>query len=116
MLLPGIILADKVYTTSSCELIFSFASVDYPGTEEGSIMRFSPVINIQNWLNYEKSAKLGFFTGLFRKKRRFHHDVDETTRKKYRTYNIGIPLGLKIGNLSEKFLFFGYELERKDIH
>jgi len=85
MLLPGIILADKVYTTSSCELIFSFASVDYPGTEEGSIMRFSPVINIQNWLNYEKSAKLGFFTGLFRKKRRFHHDVDETTRKKYRT-------------------------------
>jgi hypothetical protein len=40
----------------------------------------------------------------------FIHDVDETTRKKYRTYNMGIPLGIKIGNLSEKFLFFGYEL------
>ena len=113
MLLPGIILAqaDKVYTTSSGELIFSFAGVDYPGTEEGSIMRFSPVINIQNWLNYDKSDKLGFFTGLSVRNVGFIHDVDETTRKKYRTYNIGIPLGIKVGNLSEKFLFFGYELE-----
>jgi len=113
MLLPGIILAqdDKIYTTSSGELIFSFASVDYPGTEEGSIMRFSPVINIQNWLNYDKSEKLGFFTGLSVRNVGFIYDVDETTRKKYRTYNIGIPLGIKIGNLSEKFLFFGYELE-----
>ena len=36
-LLPGIILAqeDKVYTTSSGELIFSFASVDYAGNEDG---------------------------------------------------------------------------------
>ena len=113
MLLPGIILAqaDKVYTTSSGELIFSFARVDYPGTEEGSIMRFSHVINIQNWLNYDKSEKLGFFTGLSVRNVGFIYDVDETTRKKYRTYNIGIPLGIKIGNLSEKFLFFGYELE-----
>ena len=113
MLLPGIILAqaDKVYTTSSGELIFSFARVDYPGTEEGSITRFSPFINIQNWLNYDKSEKLGFFTGLSVRNVGFIYDVDETTRKKYRTYNIGIPLGIKIGNLSEKFLFFGYELE-----
>ena len=66
MLLPGIILAqeDTVYTTSSGELIFSFASVDYAGNEDGAIMRFSPVVNIQNWLNYDKSEKFGFFTGL----------------------------------------------------
>src|SRR5688572_450145 len=112
-LLPGIILAqeDKVYTTTSGELIFSFASVDYAGNEEGSIMRFSPVINIQNWLNYDKSEKLGFFTGLSVRNVGFIYDVDETTRKKYRTYNVGIPVGIKIGNLSDKFLFFGYELE-----
>ena len=74
-------------------------------------MRFSPVFNIQNWLNYDKSEKLGFFTGLSVRNVGFIYDIDETTRKKYRTYNIGIPLGIKIGNLSEKFLFFGYELE-----
>ena len=92
-------------------MIFSFASVDYAGNEEGAIMRFSPVVNIQNWLNYDKSEKLGFFTGLSVRNVGFIYDVDETTRKKYRTYNVGIPVGVKFGNLSDKFLFFGYELE-----
>ena len=113
VLLPGIILAqeDNVYTTTSGELIFSFADVEYDGSEGGSIMRFSPVVNIQNWLNYDKSEKLGFFTGLSLRNVGFIYDVDETTRIKYRTYNVGIPVGVKIGNLSDKFLFFGYELE-----
>src|SRR5688572_20525906 len=113
MLLPGIMLAqdDRIYTTTSGELIFSFASINNAGNEEGGIMRFSPVINIQNWVNFDKSEKLGFFTGLSVRNVGFIYDVDETTRKKYRTYNIGIPLGVKIGDLSDKFLFFGYELE-----
>jgi hypothetical protein len=115
VLLPGIILAqdedDKIYTTTSGELIFSFASVDYAGNEEGSIMRFSPVINIQNLVNFDQSEKLGFFAGLSVRNVGFIYDVDETTRKKYRTYNVGIPVGVKIGNLENKFLFFGYELE-----
>jgi hypothetical protein len=113
MLVPGMILAqdDKIYTTTSGELIFSFASINDAGDEDGSIMRFSPVINIQNWLNYDKSEKLGFFTGLSVRNVGFIYDVDETTRKKYRTYNVGIPVGVKIGNLSDKFVFFGYELE-----
>jgi hypothetical protein len=113
MLVPGMILAqdDKLYSTTSGELIFSFASINDAGDEDGGIMRFSPVINIQNWLNYDKSEKLGFFTGLSVRNVGFIYDVDETTRIKYRTYNVGIPVGVKIGNLSDKFLFFGYELE-----
>jgi hypothetical protein len=113
MLVPGTILAqdDKLYSTTSGELIFAFASINDAGDEDGGIMRFSPVINIQNWLNYDKSEKLGFFTGLSVRNVGFIYDVDETTRIKYRTYNVGIPVGVKIGNLSDKFLFFGYELE-----
>jgi hypothetical protein len=113
MLLPGIILAqdDKIYTTTSGELIFSFATINDAGNEEGGIMRFSPAINIQNWLNFDRSEKIGFFTGLSVRNVGFIYDVDETTRKKYRTYNVGIPVGVKIGNLSDMFLFFGYELE-----
>ena len=112
-LVPGMILAqdDKLYSTTSGELIFSFANINNAGDEKGGIMRFSPVINIQNWLNYDKSEKLGFFTGLSVRNVGFIYDVDETTRIKYRTYNVGIPVGVKIGNLSDKFLFFGYELE-----
>ena len=124
MLVPGMILAqdDKLYSTTSGELIFSFASINDAGDEDGGIMRFSPVINIQNWLNYDKSEKLGFFTGLSVRNVGFIYDVDETTRIKYRTYNVGIPVGVKIGNLSDKFLFFWLrtgnprQLQGEDFH
>lgn len=102
----------KIYTTTSGELIFSFADINYEGSETGSVMRFSPVVNIQNWVNIDKSDKFGLFTGLSLRNIGFIYDVpNTTTRMKYRTYNIGIPVGVKIGNLSDKFLFFGYELE-----
>lgn len=102
---------NKVYTTTSGELIFSFANINNPGGEEGSILRFSPVVNVQNWVNIDKSDNFGWFTGLSVRNVGFIYDVNSTTRKKYRTYNLGIPVGVKIGNLSDKFLFVGYELE-----
>lgn len=101
----------KIYSTTSGELIFSFADVNAAGSNQGSILRFSPVFNFQNWVNIDKSDHLGFFTGLSVRNVGFITDVSATTRKKYRTYNLGIPVGIKIGNLSDKFLFFGYEIE-----
>jgi len=113
----------KIYTTSSGELIFSFANINDNGSEEGSILRFSPVVNIQNWVNIDKSDHFGLFTGLSVRNVGFIYDVpdnspvkydypdDTNVRKKFRTYNLGIPVGVKIGNLSDKFIFVGYELE-----
>lgn len=113
----------KVYATTSGELIFSFANITDNGSEEGSILRFSPVVNVQNWVNIDKSDNFGLFTGLSVRNVGFIYDVpnnstvkydypDETNvRKKFRTYNLGIPVGVKIGNLSDKFIFVGYELE-----
>lgn len=113
----------KVYTTTSGELIFSIANIEDNGNEQGSILRFSPVVNIQNWVNFDKSDHFGYFTGLSIRNVGFIYDVpsnsdvnynfpDETNvRKKFRTYNLGIPVGLKLGNLKDKFLFIGYELE-----
>jgi len=104
--------AKKVYTTTSGELIFSLANITDNGNEEGSILRFSPVVNIQNWVNIDKTDNFGLFTGLSVRNVGFIYDVPGTsTRKKYRTYNLGIPVGVKIGNLSKSFLFAGYELE-----
>lgn len=115
--------AKKVYTTTSGELIFSFASITDNGSEEGSILRFSPVVNVQNWVNIDKSDHFGLFTGLSVRNVGFIYDVpdnspvkydypDETNvRKKFRTYNLGIPVGIKFGNLNDKFMFVGYELE-----
>lgn len=103
----------RIYTTSSGEIIFSWADLTINGNEEPSVMRFSPVINIQNWVNMDYSENFGAFSGLSVRNVGFIADKpdDPSIRKKYRTYNIGIPLGVKIGNLSNKFLFVGYELE-----
>lgn len=113
----------KVYATTSGELIFSFANITDNGSEEGSILRFSPVVNVQNWVNIDQSDNFGFFTGLSVRNVGFIYDVpnnstvkydypnETNVRKKFRTYNLGIPVGVKIGNLSDKFIFVGYELE-----
>jgi hypothetical protein len=103
----------KVYTTSSGEMIFSFANIDINGTEEGSVMRFSPVVNIQNWVNIDKTDNFGLFTGLSVRNVGVIYDVpgQANTRIKARTYNVGVPVGIKFGNLNGRFLFAGYELE-----
>ena len=103
----------KVYTTTSGELIFSFANINYQGDETGSIMRFSPVVNLQNWINIDKSENFGWFSGLSVRNVGFIYEPPDQTgiKKKYRTYNIGVPIGIKVGNLSKSFLFAGYELE-----
>lgn len=102
----------KVYTTTSGEIILSWANINYQGFEEPSIIRFSPVFNFQNWVNIDKSDNFGYFTGLSVRNVGFIYDVPNTTnRMKHRTYNFGIPFGIKIGDLSERFIFVGYELE-----
>lgn len=103
----------KMYTTTSGELIFSFADIKYNGEETGSVIRFSPVVNIQNWVNFDRSEHFGLFTGLSVRNVGFIYDVPDQpgVRMKYRTYNLGIPVGIKIGNLNGRFLFAGYELE-----
>ena len=116
MLIAGVGYAQnskKIYTTTSGELIFSFANINYKGDETGSIMRFSPVVNLQNWINIDKSENFGWFSGLSVRNVGFIYEPPDQTgiKKKYRTYNIGVPIGVKVGNLSKSFLFAGYELE-----
>jgi len=103
----------KVYTTTSGELIFSFAEINYGGEETGSVIRFSPVVNIQNWVNFDRTEHFGLFTGLSVRNVGFIYDVpgQPGVRMKHRTYNAGVPVGIKLGNLNGRFLFAGYELE-----
>src|SRR5204863_281007 len=39
------------------------------------------------------------------------NDSVNNTKTKFRTYNVGIPVGLKIGNINKVLLFGGYEIE-----
>jgi hypothetical protein len=107
----------KAYVTTGGELIFSFANVEQNGNSNGSPLRFSPVVNLQVMLNKDINKSFGVFTGLaLRNVGYIMHDYIDpkdslSYKKKFRSYNLGIPLGFKIGNLDKIFFYGGYEIE-----
>lgn len=104
-------------------MIFSFAAIDNNGDESGNIIRWAPVINMQGMINADFSDHVGVFSGLAIRNVGYIYDnytFDEMVgeevqtikvKKKFRTYNLGIPVGIKIGNLKKGFLYGGYEVE-----
>lgn len=94
-------------------MIFSFATIEKGGNQIGSNLRWSPVFNFQGLKNYDFTQHFGFFHGLAIRNVGFIYDIPGTdTLKKHRTYNLGIPIGLKIGNLEKgTFVYGGYEFE-----
>ncbi|MCB0787362.1 MAG: hypothetical protein KDB88_05655 [Flavobacteriales bacterium] len=102
----------KWYVTSGGEWIFSVPILDVAGNDQGGIVRFSPVVNAQFNFNYDFGKSAGLFTGLAVRNVGFIYQVPDTTiRKKFRTYNLGVPVGLKFGNMNSTLFFLGYELE-----
>ncbi len=113
---------NKSYVSFEGEMIFSFASFDTPeGFDVEQNMRWSPVFNMAWHYNYDVSNHFGLNAGLgFRnvgfivKGDNLDPEDFDIDRKKYRTYNLGIPLGFKAGRLDQEnplFLFAGYEIE-----
>jgi hypothetical protein len=112
----------KSYFTSGGEMIFSFANIEDNGHKESSVLRWAPVFNVQSMWNSDINEHFGVFTGLAVRNVGFIYDNYSATRmngetavgtykKKFRTYNVGIPVGFKIGNLNKMFLYAGYEIE-----
>lgn len=103
----------KSYPSSSGEMIFSFAEIRKNGQDISPNLRWSPVFNWQVFSNHDFNQHVGLFYGLAIRNVGFIYDVPQSdTMKKHRTYNIGIPIGLKLGNLSkDMFLYGGYEFE-----
>lgn len=102
----------EIYGSGSSEMIFSFAAIDNQGNDQGSILRWAPVLNMQGFVNFDFANTIGLFTGLGIRNVGFIYDVpNSSVRMKYRTYNLGIPIGIKIGKLDFMFLFAGYEIE-----
>jgi len=116
----------KAYWSTSGEWIFSTPLLDVKGgtpgaitedansSDQGAIIRFSPFFNAQGMLNYDLSEHFGLFTGLSIRNQGFIYDVpgDSLGRHyKFRTYNIGVPVGIKAGTMNGSLFFAGYELE-----
>ena len=102
---------DKTYWSTGFEMLFSFADIEQDGISKSSIIRWAPVFNVQTFFNYDATKNFGLFTGIGVRNVGFIYDQDEATRKKHRTYNMGIPVGIKAGNFEKTFVFAGYEIE-----
>lgn len=114
----GIAQADdkKVYTTNNGEWIFSFADITTAsGANPASVVRFTPFFNTQFALHYDPIPYVGLFTGLGIRNVGFIYDQSvpngATIRKKHRTYNLGIPVALKVGKMDKSYVYGGYEFE-----
>jgi hypothetical protein len=109
--------SQKTYVTSGGEMIFSFAEIKDNGADESSIMRWAPVLNIQAMLNSDISDKFGIFTGLaIRNVGYIYNNYTDPSngvvyKKKFRSYNLAVPFGIKVGNLDKFFFYGGYEVE-----
>ena len=100
--------SDDTYVTTGGEWIFSFG-----GTGNDGALRFSPVVNFQINVNKDLNDNFGIYSGVAMRNVGFIWDDPDSSqiRKKFRTYNIGIPLGLKLGDTNGMMIFGGYELE-----
>lgn len=101
----------KVYTTTIIEFPFTWSNASNNGEDVAGPVRFAPFFNFQNLTNIDFSEKAGFFAGMGIHNVGFIYDEDASTRKKVRTYNFGIPVGLKFGNMDNSYIYGGYEVE-----
>ena len=107
------------YWSSGGEMIFSFATIDNNSDDGGNIMRWSPVFNGQVMYNMDLSEHIGIYTGfairnvgyIYNNYKFLENDQVITVKKKFRTYNAGIPIGFKLGNLKKTFIYAGYDIE-----
>lgn len=111
------------YVTSGLELIFSWAEITQNNTGQSPGFRFAPVINIQSMYHVDFSPKFGVYTGLAVRNVGYIYPsypivsttpsgtVNATLEKRFRSYNLGVPLAFKLGNLKKSFIYGGYEFE-----
>jgi hypothetical protein len=86
--------------------------LDYNGTSDGAVFRFAPVIQAQHTYNHDLGAHFGLFAGASVNNVGFiYEDPDGVDRFKFRTYNLGLPVGVKLGNMDGGLLFAGWSVE-----
>ena len=103
---------DSWYTTTGGEMIFSVHNFTNPDVD-ATVVRWAPVFNMQSMLNKDISRGFGIYTGIAVRNVGFITDDPDSSsiRRKFRTYNVAIPFGIKLGNLDGTFLYAGVDGE-----
>lgn len=103
---------DNVYVTSGLSGMLSFADMKLNGEHMRNIPRFSFIFNYHVSFNKDITRHLGAFTGLEFKNIGLISKPTDSLKLKQRVYTLGVPLGLKIGDVTGgAFFFFGGELD-----
>lgn len=85
--------------------LLSFANISDKGEHVRNVPRFTLFFNVGTNYNYDFSNNFGIFTGLNIKNIGLITKND-TSKLKRRVYTMGVPLGLKFGNMRDGFFFF----------
>ena len=103
---------NRLYLTYGPEMVMSFGMIDDNDLNTGTLMRFTPFINIIVLANKDFGKHFGLTFGASVHNTGFILNYEDTLlRYKFRTYNIGLPMGFKVGNLNRFYFYGGYELE-----
>lgn len=102
----------QVYPTSGAEWQFSVPVLDVAGNDRGAVVRFTPFVNMQGLVHFDTSERFGIFMGLSLRNHGFiYADPTSDLRYKFRTYNAGLPIGIKFGRMHNVLLYGGYLME-----
>ena len=106
----------KFYVGSALDgAIFSTATIQSSATSASGVkttlnatgtIRFSLVINTGLTFNFNLSRHLGIYTGIDLKNVGYIYKDPSGNTVKRRTYNLGAPLGIKVGNMARKRGYF----------
>lgn len=89
-----------------------YPDLSYQGSSEGAVVRFAPVIQARHSFNHDLGDRFGLFAGASVNNVGFiYEDPDGVDRCKFRSYNLGLPVGIKLGNMEGSPLFAGWSVE-----
>ncbi len=101
----------NTYSTSSGEIIFSFADYKINGEQMNNPVRFTCFLHLGSFQHFDFNDKVGLYTGTAIRNVGFISTKGDSLIKR-RNYYIGIPLAIKIGNLDEDtYVYAGVEGE-----
>jgi hypothetical protein len=98
--------SQELYTMTGGELIFQSALVEQNNHDVNTDLRFTAGIHAGEYLHLDLGNHIGFFSGIGLRNVGFITEEDGV-RIKYRSYNLGIPIALKLGSFNKNIYFFG---------
>ncbi|HJZ40152.1 MAG TPA: hypothetical protein VJ203_07285 [Bacteroidales bacterium] len=98
--------AQKVYGTSSGEMILQSAMIEQNGDDVNSNLRFTLWFHAGEYVHLDAGNNIGFFSGMGIRNVGFITSENDI-KTKYRSYNLGIPLAIKLGSFKDHFYVYG---------